>query len=32
LITIESAGHFELIAPESSAWPTVVEAAREVLT
>jgi len=31
LITIESAGHFEPIAPGSSAWPTVVEAANEVV-
>lgn len=28
LITIDSVGHFELIAPGSTAWPQVVEAAR----
>ena len=31
LITLESAGHFEPIAPGSSAWPAVVEAARTLL-
>jgi acetyl esterase/lipase len=32
LITIESAGHFEPIAPESSAWPTVVSSARTIVS
>lgn len=32
LITLDDAGHFELIAPQTSAWPTVVNAAREIVT
>lgn len=31
LVTVEKAGHFDLIAPQSSAWPAVQEAIRSLL-
>lgn len=31
LITVEGAGHFDLIAPQSSAWPVLQEAIRSLL-
>ena len=31
IIEIESAGHFELIAPNSSAWPTVERAVQSLV-